>query len=807
MKNEKIKKIITYTLSFCIPILFIMVYFILNKLTFADFYISDLKEQYLYMFDYYKGILSGDNSLFYSFSKGIGGSMYGTYFYYLSSPLNLLLIFFPSNNIYIGIILLILLKIGLSGLTMNIYLNNSNNNKKIINLIFSCCYSMMSFNLVYYFNIMWLDVIYLAPLILLELDKIIDNKKSFKYIILLFLSIFSNWYISYMLCIFLIIYIFYKLYIKYDIKKDKKVIKKIILKFICSSLFAGLLCSFIFIPLLNEISNFTRLADNNKISLLSNLAESLTKFGITSSTITSNFKTPNLFCSILINILLINYFIYQKKSKEKVATIAVFIFFALSLFLPFLSNFWHGGSPPIVFNYRWVFLINLFLIILVSSKFDILLQINNKKRNLIIFIYILLITTGYFVLYILNKTPINYFIILINLFFVFSYLFFMNLLFIKKHKSRIWLFIFFLLEIIVFFKLNFLTQLSLKETEKDYSFIQRNSIVDEISNLEKDYYRVGGRNLYSLDETLNSKIGRISSFVSTTNDKGYEFLKKTGYLVYYNENYDNNNQDVINTLLGIKYWYGVNESQHYEKTNKSKTVNIYKNNKALSIGYMIENNFEESFTENVFYNQNLFTRKISNISVFDLIDLKKLLDKSYLCQINDSDYLYFYVNDDNINIIINGKTVYNNFQINSSVFKIKNVWKNEQINLKITDSNNNDLEFSLATINNNNYNLLLNSINEQMKNIIIDGNKLNATINVESNKKTLLLTIPYEKGWTIYIDNKKTNYYQISNAFIGIDLDKGYHIISMEYLPYKLNEGIAVSIFILLISIIYVKRK
>ena len=44
-------------------------------------------------FNYFKDVIDSKQSLMYSFSKGIGGSMFGTYAYYLASPLNFLIIF------------------------------------------------------------------------------------------------------------------------------------------------------------------------------------------------------------------------------------------------------------------------------------------------------------------------------------------------------------------------------------------------------------------------------------------------------------------------------------------------------------------------------------------------------------------------------------------------------------------------------------------------------------------------------------------------------------------------------------------
>ena len=180
MKNTK--KILLISLSFLIPFTIITTVFYM-KGYFTDKLIlsSDLRAQYYPLFCYLKDIISGTNSIFYSFNKGVGGTMFGTIFYYISSPLNLLIVFFSKNNIVYFITFLIILKISLCGLTMYIYMTKKYNCRNFKIVVFSTCYALMGYNLNYFMNIMWLDVVYLTPLVLLGIDLIIkkDNPKLY----------------------------------------------------------------------------------------------------------------------------------------------------------------------------------------------------------------------------------------------------------------------------------------------------------------------------------------------------------------------------------------------------------------------------------------------------------------------------------------------------------------------------------------------------------------------------------------------------------------------------------------------------
>ena len=60
----------------------------------------DLAGQYIAFFNAFKNILDGSINMFYSFSKTLGGNMYGLLTYYLMSPFNLLLVFFEKTSMY-----------------------------------------------------------------------------------------------------------------------------------------------------------------------------------------------------------------------------------------------------------------------------------------------------------------------------------------------------------------------------------------------------------------------------------------------------------------------------------------------------------------------------------------------------------------------------------------------------------------------------------------------------------------------------------------------------------------------------------
>ena len=65
------------------------------------------------------------------------------------------------------------------------------------------------------------------------------------------------------------------------------------------------------------------------------------------------------------------------------------------------------------------------------------------------------------------------------------------------------------------------------------------------------------------------------------------------------------------------------------------------------------------------------------------------------------------------------------------------------------------------------------------------------TGNVSCNGRgVLLLGIPYQEGWKVYIDGKKVDkIYRVDYGFIGVVLEKGDHEIQLKYSIPKVELG------------------
>ena len=61
--------------------------------------VLDLNAQYIYYFEQFRDIITGNGSILYSFERVLGGEFMGIFAYYLSSPFSLIVALFPKDMI------------------------------------------------------------------------------------------------------------------------------------------------------------------------------------------------------------------------------------------------------------------------------------------------------------------------------------------------------------------------------------------------------------------------------------------------------------------------------------------------------------------------------------------------------------------------------------------------------------------------------------------------------------------------------------------------------------------------------------
>lgn len=853
---KRSKKIILLISAFFIPILIVLIHLVYMEKThpgyFAkgeNFLLADMSSQYNSLYSYIQDVYLGKSSIFYSFSKSLGGNMASTIGYYLASPFNILYIFFSKASIPLCTFIIYLLKIGLCGLFMYIFLSKRLEKKGYSLLIFSTSYALCSYTVNYYFNNMWLDVVLLAPLVLYGINFIIEKKKIYLYTIFLSLAIISNFYIAYMLCIFCVIYFIFEIFIRFKLKRDIKQIKIITLKFIIGSILAGGISCILLLPALTNLSQIMRFeTDPNQLKYdfrgLKNTIfnDFLSKLFIGSHSRESSLSRnrPNLYFGI-ISLVLCYYYYFNKniKLKEKILSFLITVFFIVSCYAPFINLFWHAFSFPNGYICRFSFLFCLFMIFTACKSLINIDKIKVIPSIIFIALYLWMskyISTQYLVF--LEKKDI-----VISCIFVILYIIILFILSRCKKIKKIFIGILIVLsltEIYINFSDCFITNQKMKIISSYSNFY--NNICPEIDNLDDEFYRVDGNYYFSYLDSMICRTNNFTSALSTNDGDLYRSMYDYGISLTYTTIINEINKlPIMDSIIGTKYFYTTERyndpfydykksfyTQKYnyvEKEWKDKEIFLYENPYALKLGFLVNKNYQEIYNKGNFdnsfeyYNSLMKALTGNDKDILHPIKGEYLGNNQYVFHIDtDSKYIYVsYKYDISINwttyesIYINNNYVITGNSENIGILKIENKYYDEDILLRVSYDN-------YLPITNEIDSLVLYSFDlEQFEKDIeilkdnpielikAEKNTVEISANIKDEKNILFLSIPFDKGWNVYVDGKKTNYFNIGHGFTGIKLSSGKHNIKMKYCSPNFYLGLIISLISIALLIIYEK--
>ena len=336
--------------AFFVPVLVLVVIFAQRGIfPFGEecFLRTDMYHQYAPFFSEFQYKLTHGGSLLYSWDIGMGVNFSALYAYYLASPMNWLVALCPRQFLIEFMTVLIVIKTGLSGLFFTWYLRKHTGTREFGSCFFGIFYALSGYMAAYSWNIMWLDCILLFPVILFGLERLVKEKKGMVYCIALGLSILSNYYISIMICIYMVIYAAV-LVILYPPKKGKE-FAATAGRFTLYSLLAGGLAAVVLLP---EIYALQATASGNfdfpkTVSSYFSIFDMIARHMGNVQTEIGLDHWPNIYCGVAVLMLLLLYLGNKNiKIKEKAVYFSLLLFFYASFSVNVLNFIWHGFHYP-----------------------------------------------------------------------------------------------------------------------------------------------------------------------------------------------------------------------------------------------------------------------------------------------------------------------------------------------------------------------------------------------------------------------------------------------------------------------------
>lgn len=829
----------TYFVSFIIPII-IMVGVYLSQGIYWNSDTSPLLgdgfHQYVIFDVALRNILHGNGSLFYTFTSGLGLNFYALSSYYLGSFLSPLVYFFDLTNMPDAVYLTTLLKFGLIGLSTYFSLNKLFQSiPKPLKLALSTSYALMSFTVSQLEIKTWLDVFILIPLIITGLHLLITEKKFLLYFTSLSILFIQNYYFGYMTALFLIFW--YLCQISWDFKTRKSSF----LDFIITSVLAGIASLILTLPTLFDLQTHgEKLTEVTKFQTESSwYLDLFAKQFIGSFDTTKYGAIPMIFVGLLPFILTILFFTLTSiKFHVKLIYAIFFAFLIASFYIEALDLFWQGMHTPNMFLHRYAWIFSTLLIYTAAEVLNRLKEL--KIWNFLVSLF--LIVTGFLATIYLKSnysflTDLN---ILLTLEFLVVYLLLL-LAVIKKFISVNLFTILISLFIIVEISLNASSQMD--GIAKEWGFASRSAYNRDIPAMESFSTYIG--NQFTRTEKLETQTGNdsmkfnyngISQFSSVRNRSASSTLDKLGFKssgTNLNLRYANNSI-LADSLFGIQYNISEKPIDKYgfQDVYQKDNLTLYENQFSLPIAFASQPVYNDvKFNEHTLDNQASFLNQLANVNfdyfspipydktenTDDLISVTSSSNEDAAIQYqievpeNSQVYLSFtnlhFSNDKQkkVDILVNGKkktfTTDNVF----SFFNLGYTKEKKTFNINVSFPGNSQVSFespNFYRLDTQTLTEAIQKIKEQPVTVSTSKNKVFATYDVKQDT-SIFFTIPYDKGWSAYQDDKKIEIKQAQTGFMKVDVPKGKGTITLSFIPNGFITGLICSFTSLLLFGIY----
>lgn len=176
---------------------------------------SDADYQYFDLVLYYKRVLAGDDSFFYTFGKSLGGNNYAVFAYYLASPVMLLSLLFRPEDTALCLNVISAVKMALAagtcGFALTERFKDREEKRAPYAVLIAVSYGLSQYMISQTCNCMWLDGAVMLPLAILGTYKMLKGRSGLLLAFSIALGLIFNWYTGIINCMFSAVWFFFEL--------------------------------------------------------------------------------------------------------------------------------------------------------------------------------------------------------------------------------------------------------------------------------------------------------------------------------------------------------------------------------------------------------------------------------------------------------------------------------------------------------------------------------------------------------------------------------------------------------------------
>ena len=790
-------------------------------------------------------LLHGGNPL-YTFEVGLGANVLSLFGYYLASPFNLLLLAFPERLLAQGILCITLLKNALCGALFALCVQQLFGKRGLYLPMVSVMYSMMVYLIAYSWNIMWLDVVMVLPLVVYGFERLMHTGKFLTYVLSLSYALFTNYYIGFMLCIFLALY-----YVAYCLR-SRRTEKELGLSFVrfsgYSVLSAGLVAALL-IPVYFALQNTSaaggKLPDiGNTLDIFQLLGRHLVN---TTPTVRAG-NLPNIYCGVL-TAFCIPLFALNKGIPLRRRATYMGLWFVL--FVSFLINWtdlmWHGLHSPNDLPYRFSFVYSFLLLLMAAETLIQLkhIQVRHVFATFAGTVTYLMVEERF------GSEAYGFSTIYINLIVIAVYTVILALASRRLMRQRVAYALLLLCvttEMVLgggssFIKLNNSEYFTRHHDYVDNEVTE--AVRDTVEKTEQLGDAAANGDFYRLEflprrTCVDTALFHYRGFTTFSSSNYYDTTRLLGGLGYavngVNSHLYKSFQPFTDSLLGIRYIaFGEQETPPDTLTHLADvtvgetTYSIYENPTALGLGTVVgqdarsytytrydpfrsQNDLFSALTGDhtpLFKTLEIEANDPSGVTSGTVSGFRTHTDETnnttcFSTVLNTDAPIFLYADcgaAQGLTIEL-GNATWNVAPHEPFILNAGTVAPGTVATLTVTADSACSGNFYVAEFNEEVFSAGMAALAQNTLTISrFNGNRLFGSVQ-EAQEGILMTSIPYDEGWAVTVDGAAVPTFGISNGLLAFDIPAGNHHVSLTYTPKGLLVGISISITSVLILII-----
>lgn len=800
--------------SFLLPFLAMLAIFIGNGIyPFGDgsFMHSDMYHQYVPFLEEFLRKVKDGEPLYHSWRIGMGSNYLALYGYYSASPFNWLMLLVPQQFLIEFMSYMVVFKIGLCGFTFAWYLKEKFQTKQLSILFFATFYAMSGFVAAYNWNVMWMDTLVLAPLIVLGLERLVREKKSGLYCVTLGLCILSNYYLSIMVCLFLCLYALVLVPELYGEDGWKSFFKRLggaVGRFAFYSLLAAGMASVILIPEAAALTA-TEFSDVNfpkKVTWYFSFFDVIARHAAGVQRETGLDHWPNIFCSSAVFFLIPLYAANRNiRLKEKVGKLLLCAFFIISFSVNNLNFIWHGLNYPDSLPARQSF---LYILLVLTMCFEAVYRHKGFSAKE------LLACTGLGLAYLLLAQKLvdndafstGIFLLTGALVALYALLLYCR----EKYRSNalaMRLVSIFTLACVAFEATFNMAYTSVSTTSRS-SYLNPlpayQTLAERTMQEDTDFYRFEKFSRVTKNDGALAGYPTASLFSSTANaavESWYDRMGMSESKVFY---CFDGQTPFTSALLNVRYMFSRTDNEDpnlYTLIGQQDDVYLYKCNYTLPAGFLLKDGWNLSSSEleasssDPLDLQNQMAYSLGASSPLFKPVVSDASDQKTSFTAKEEGHYYAYTKNRKADTIsLDSASLTKTFKKVKYDYILDLGRHPAGETVTLSDKEEQALDATVMMLDEIVLAQVLDTLSQQPFAVDSwDSAHVNGHINV-TEPGQLVLSIPDEPGWTLKVDGQVTEHEAYDDTFLSVYLTHGSHTIELSYRPAGLTAGIIVSL-------------